>query len=210
MRAFWLLLVVISSLSWSCAGDDARAWQAVQVSPSVEAIDSFLAKYPDSGYRQAAIQQKEDFFWKLACTDNTEYGYRRYKYDYPQGKYVDQVEAKISAIAVDAEVDFANLMSRRYSGKIDYGDKKEEILSLVFKSIEDIGTTVRFVAEINVRAGDKRKQLTGSIDKTTMRMVFEEQAGDEFTLNLPAGRAYWREGRLWLESVDPAVFWRLR
>ncbi len=210
MRAFWLLLVLGSFFGWSCAGDDARAWQAVQVSPSVAAIDSFLAKYPDSGYKQAAIQQKEDFLWKLACTDNTEYGYRRYKFDYPQGKYVDQVEAKVAAITPDAQVDFAALMSRRYSGRIDYGDKKEEILSLVFKSIEDVGTTVRFTAEINVRAGDKRKLLAGSIDKTTMRMTFEENPSDEFALNLPAGRAYWRENRLWLESVEPAVFWRLR
>lgn len=202
------LLLAFASLLSSCGGDDARAWQAVQSSPSIAAIDTFLAKYPDSGYKGAAMQQKQDFVWHDACQDNTEYAYRRYKYDYPEGKYADQVEAKIAAIAPDTEVGFAQLTAKTFVGTIDYGDKKVAVLALQFVRIEETDALVRFESTINTN--DMRKTLLGTIDKKTYAINFEENPTDQVTLNLKPGRAYWREGRIWLESTDPSQFWRLR
>lgn len=192
----------------SCGGDDARAWQAVQSSPSVAAIDTFLAKYPDSGYRKAALQQKEDFVWAMACNDNTEYAYRRYKFDYPEGKYADQVVAKVDAIAIDPEVGFAQLTSKTFVGTINYGDRQVSVLALQFVRIEEAADVVRFEATINTN--DMRKSLLGTINKSNYIISFEENPTDQVTLNLKPGRAYWRESRIWLESTDPAQFWRLR
>lgn len=201
------LIIAAAGLS-SCGGDDARAWQAVQSSPSVAAIDSFLAKYPDSGYRKAAMQQKQDFVWHQASTDNTEYAYRRYKYDYPEGKYSDQVDTKIAAITPDTEINLANLTSKTFVGTIDYGEKQVAVLALQFSQIEEVGDQVRFQATINTN--DMRKTILGSINKTNYSINFEENPTDQVTLNLKPGRAYWRQEKIWLESTDPSQFWRLK
>jgi hypothetical protein len=201
------LIIAASALS-SCGGDDARAWQAVQSSPSIATIDSFLAKYPNSGYRKAAMQQKQDFIWHDACLFNTEYAYRHYKYDYPEGKYADQVDTKITAITPDTEINLANLTSKTFVGTINYGDKQVSVLALQFSQIEEFGEQVRFQATINTN--DMRKTLLGSINKTNYSINFEENPTDQVTLNLKPGRAYWRQDKIWLESTDPSQFWRLK
>lgn len=203
----WIGLICLAIISTGCNSDDARAWQSVMDAPSIAAIDSFLGKYPDSGYKDAALQKKEEFIWQIACGDNTEFGYRKYQKDYPQGKFADQVQAKLDSIPTDA-IDLADLTAKTFVGTINYGNREVQVLSLRFVRIEEDAAAVRFEATINTT--DIRKNMLGTIDKTKLNVVFQENSQDQMLLNLSNGRAYRREGKIWLESTDPAQYWRLR
>ncbi len=190
----------------SCgAGDDARAWQAVMSSPSQDAIDSFLLKYPNSGYKEAALQKKEDFIWQSALNDNTEFGYRNYQKIYPAGKYNELVQAKIDSIPLD-NITLAALTTQNFVGKISLSGREIQVLSMRFVKIEE-AATIRFEANINIT--DARKNLLGSIDKTKMSLSFEEN-GQEPILGLSSARAYIRDKQIWIESTDLNQFWRVR
>jgi len=197
----------LCAMLWAACGngDDARAWQAVMSSPSQDAVDSFLLKYPNSSYKEAALQKKEDFIWQSALNDNTEFGYRNYQKIYPAGKYNELVQAKIDSIPAD-NITLAALTTQNFVGKISLNGREIKVLSMRFVKIEE-AAVIRFEASINVP--DARKNLLGSIDKTKMSLTFEEN-GQEPVLGLSTARAYIRDKQIWIESTDLNQFWRVR
>ena len=197
-------IFLFSALSLSsCGGEDQRAWQAIKSDPSIQGIDDFLLKYPDSGHRKAALEQKEDLIWNFANSDNTEYAFRKYKYDYPEGKYADQVDNKIAAIGADAEITLETLTQKTFVGVIRYNNAKDvPVLALKFTQIEEAEGEIRFQAAINTN--DMRTDVLGTIQKPLYKISFDENA-----LNLSTGRAYFREGRVLLESTDVEQLWRI-
>lgn len=203
-------LLFVTSLSLvSCGGEDARKWQDSKKEGTIGAVDTFLQNFPDSKYRTAALEHKEDLIWNNAMTDNTEYLYRKYQYDYPQGKYLDLVNTKIEAITIDPQLTLEALTSKTFVGTIKYSEGKEvSVVALKFVNIEEAEGEVRFEASINTN--EMRKNIQGVIQKSNFLITFNENPTDQVTLNLSPGRAYWRESRIWLESVDPTQFWRLR
>jgi hypothetical protein len=186
-------------------GDDARAWQLVMNSPSLDAMDTFLLKYPDSGYKEAALQKKEDFLWQSAINDNTEFGFKNYQKIYPTGKFSELVQLKIDSILTD-DIGLASLTSRTFVGKMNVNGKEIMVLSMRFIKIEE-AEIVRF--EVTINTSDTRKNLLGTIDKNKAVFKFEEN-GLTPVLGLTTARAYLRDKQIWLESTDINQFWRLR
>ncbi len=191
---------------WACGnGDDARAWQAVMNSPSSDAVDSFLLQYPNSGFKEAALQKKEDFCWQIAINDNTEFAYKNYQKIYPAGKYNELVQNRLDSIPVD-NLMLLSLTTQNFVGKISLNGREIQVLSMRFVKIEE-AENIRFEATINLP--DKRKNLLGTINKTNMSFLFEEN-GQEPILGLSTARAYLRDKQIWIESTDLNQYWRVR
>jgi hypothetical protein len=211
--SYWLIPCFIWGLSfYACGGDDARAWQLVMEKPSIAAIDTFLGKYPNSSYKEAAIQRKQDFIWAIASADDTEYGYKKYLADYPKGKFSEQAQHRLDSLPVET-IDYNSLLNKTFIGRIDYGNREVQILSMRFIRFQDTLTAdgkagARFLATINT--SDIRKELTGHLDKSKNTLIFEEPTIGNVQLNLTQGRIYTRHDQIWIESVEISQFWRLK
>lgn len=163
------------------------------------ALKSGSSKQPDVSLDEAAS-------WTMAKTKHSEYYYRKYLADFPDGQYGDQAFDKIDSIYSEP-ISEANFLDTRFTGKYSQsGDTK--VFSMRFTEFLPNEEVYDFKCDINM--GSVRKKLIGSIDSETFVINFEEINDDYPRLNLLNGRIYNRDGRIFIESTDIDQYWNLR
>jgi len=207
---FLLLLTACGGGDLSSSNDpEDKAWLETTQKGTEAAYDSFLTIYPAGKYSVQAQDRKEEMLWAYAQTENTVYHYLYYKNMYPSGKYSGEVESKINAITSE-EISMAELTERTFAGVIRHNNRDDvEVISLKFRGINQMGNNIEFFADIRA-SNDVRKKLMGRIEPETFIIQFDEQETDLVYLNLSEGRAYKRNGQLWLESTDPNQYWSMK
>ncbi len=205
-------LPLFLSLLLSCGGgqsaEEKAAWETARQKNSLEALDSFLLQYPETGRREEIAKLRDGRLWQVALLYNTEWHYKNYLAEFPQGQYKDEAQIKLEQLPTDA-VSLSELSSKTFVGTINQGDQDYEVLALRFAEIEEQGDAVHFKASVHL-SSDIRKQMTGTISKPKYTISFEEGSDDEILIDLSDGRAYLRDGRLILESTDPKQYWLLK
>lgn len=201
-------LVFLSACGGGASGPETQDWQAASSKGTEAALDSFLLQYPNSSYKAEAESRIEGMLWQFAIEENTVYNYAYYRKRFPNGKHAGEVEAKLQAIAKD-ELDLAYLTSRTFAGVIRHDKDEIQVISLKFAQIEQTGSVVRFVADINA-SNNIRKMVPGEIQTADNRIVFQEESSDAMLLGISEGRAYVRNGRTLLQSTDPNQYWSLK
>jgi len=192
---------------------EAEAWKEASQKNSLKALDSFLVAFPETKLKPEIAKRREGMLFQVAKVENTEYHYKKYLKEFPQGKRKKEMEEKLKTLPNDA-IAAETMQNKTFVGSIRYldGSKPDiEVLALKFSAIEDLGNEIRFRAAIHLTA-DVKKELTGIIQKPQMSIKFEEGNDDTFLLDLPNGRAYMREGQLVMESTDPEKkqYWRVK
>ena len=208
MKSISLLCGFLAVFLWNCSGgEEDRAWNEALQAGRIEAIDSFLLRYPNSSYRRQALSRKEAKAWALAELEQTEYYYRKYLADFPEGEHIDKVEERIAAIE-SPNLDLESLSSASFVGKVDYGQKQIQILSMKFRRIEDQAELgIDFIATLNTK--DNRSDLAGQILRAKTQIRFDEQ-GKDSQIGLGQGRLYRRKDKWLIESTDAKLYWVLR
>ncbi len=209
-----LLLAVLAA----CGGtkgnpEEETDWNAASEANTLTALDSFLIRYPETKRKKEIAQRREGALFQIAQTENTEYHFRRYLKEFPQGKRKKDVETKLAALKPES-LSTEILAAKTFVGAVRYLDGSEpdvEIISMKFSEMNDDGTEIRCKISVHVTS-DIKKELTAVIQKDKMSVKFEERAEDEFLLDLPEGRMYSRNNEIMLESVDPTqkLYWRLK
>jgi hypothetical protein len=204
-----LILALLALLLGACAGgEEDRAWNAAVQANSPQALDSFLLQYPNSSYRKQALSKKEDYLWSRAELEKTEYFYKKYAADYPQGAHTEEVNAKIAALSIPT-LDLAKLTEAMFIGKIDYGSKQIQVLSMKFVRIEQNDAKIDFIATLNTK--DFRTDIAGSIEPSKATVLFEEDPNAQTQLGLKQGRLYQNNSGKWfMESTDAQIYWIIR
>lgn len=150
-----------------------------------------------------SLEERRD--WGMATDKNTEFYYRKYLDNHPNGEYTASAFDRIDSI-YNAPVTEAELMER-FTGKYTQsGDRK--VFSMRFDEITPNGSDFDFKCTVNM--GSQRKELIGSIDMNDYLISFEELGDDYPKLNITIGRLYKREGKIFIESTDVAQYWVLR
>ncbi len=202
-------VLLLFSCSSASSEAEAEAWAQASKKNSLEALDSFLAAYPNTSHSKEIAKRREGILWQIAERNQTEYHYRYYLDQFPQGKHQDEANANLQAIP-NKEIDFGMFSSKTFVGTIRYENEQElEVLALQFKSIDESPSSVRFQASVHL-SQDIKKELWGNIELPSLQVVFEEKTEDEFILGLSNGRIYTRDGNIFLESIDPKQYWILR
>lgn len=211
------LLLILSLIA--CGGgaastpEEAEAWKEASQKNSLKALDSFLIAFPQTKLKPEIAKRREGMLFQVAKVENTEYHYKKYLKEFPQGKRNKEVEEKLKALGND-EIAVESMRNKTFVGSIRYldGSKPDiEVLALKFSDIEDSGNEIRFKAAIHLTA-DVKKEMTGIIQKPQMSIKFEEGSDDTFLLDLPDGRAYMRDGQIVMESTDPEKkqYWKVK
>ncbi len=150
------------------------------------------------------LEERKD--WGMAIDKHTEYYYRKYLENHPNGEYTAEAFDKIDSIE-NVPVTQEELMASRFTGKYTQsGDRK--VFSMRFDEITPNGSDFDFKCTVNM--GSQRKELIGSIDMNDYLITFEELGEDYPKLNITIGRLYKREGKIFIESTDVAQYWVLR
>lgn len=204
----WGTLYLFACGNGGTGSPEATAWEQARKENTMEALDSFLIQFPETGRKKEIATLRDGMLYQTALLSNTEYYYRQYLQEFPQGKYVKEIQEKLNTLPNDA-VGLSELSAKTFVGTIRQGDRDYDVLALKFKEIEESGDNINFIASVHL-SSDIRKQLKGSILKPTFSISFEEDKDDEFMLDLSDGRAYIRNGQILIESIDPKQFWHLK
>ncbi len=159
-----------------------------------------------SGKKAPELTLEERKDWGMAVDKNTEYYYRKYLENHPNGEYTGVAFDKIDSI-YNAPVTQEELMGSRFTGKYTQSDDPK-VFSMRFDEITPNGSDFDFKCTVNISA--QRKELIGSIDMNDYLISFEELGDDYPKLNITIGRLYKREGKIFIESTDVAQYWILR
>lgn len=209
LKNILLTLVCLIGLFACGSSEETKAWEAAKAQSSEEAIDAFLAKYPDSGYKGEAAKYKEHLLWEYALLENTRYHFLNYKSKYPEGKYVAQAQGMIDSLQQGQAIDLAVLTQNRFTGYIQHSGKDLEILSLRFAQIQESATEILFVADITL-SSNLRKNIQGRIDLKNAVIYFEENQTDDFLAQLGSGAVYVRGDKILIESIVLGSYWRMK
>jgi hypothetical protein len=211
-KLFLLALLFAATCLVSCAGGGSElenaAWKEARKENTLEAIDSFLLKFPETTKKAQIAKARDGMLWQTALLSDSEFYYRSYLAEFPQGKHKVDAEKKLSEMPND-NVNLGELTAKTFVGTIHQGDKDYDVLSLRFDKIEEQGDNIKFTAAVHL-SSDIRKQLSGTIVKPNFTISFVENDEDEFTLNLTDGRAYIRNGEIMMESIDTKQYWHLK
>ena len=191
------------------SSEETKAWEAAKVQASEDAIDAFLAKYPESGYQEEAKKYKEHLLWEYALLENTCYHFLEYKSQYPEGKYVAQAQNIIDSLQKEYTINLAQLTQNRFTGYIQHDKQDLEILSLRFVQIQESADEVLFVADVTL-SSNLRKNLQGRIDLARAIIYFEEDTTDDFLAQLGRGAVYIRGNQILIESIVLGSYWKLK
>jgi hypothetical protein len=206
-RSILVLLMGLGAV-WAlsgCRGEDGAQWAKIRGSYELEAIDSFLVRYPQSRHRAAALEERGEAIWRLAEQDRTVFHYLLYAHDYPNGPHYEAAFDQVSAIPVDG-FGASELRARPFTGKLG-SDTLSQYVRLEFREVRENGDSIRFTSLLNF--AQVRNTLEGYFLRSDNSVHFER------SLDLPGmvvqtpGRLYRREGRLVLESTDLSQYWRM-
>jgi hypothetical protein len=201
-----ILLFALGTLLISCNDAEDKAWQAAVAQNTDGAIDSFLQIYPESKYKTAAKEQKDNYAWYWAEQTNTVYGYKKYLSDFPEGLYQEEVPNRLQSITVE-EISLADLTKSSFVGKIDYGSRETQIIAFKFVEIQEDEKNIRFTAQINT--SEIRKSIEGRIDKNDYTIMFTENPAQKGIINLTDGKIYKRANKFLIESANISQYWKL-
>lgn len=207
---FLTLLALSLTLSCNTADSDAEntAWAAASERNSLEALDSFIANYPNTQHSKEIAQRREGILWKLAQRKKTEYFYQYYLQEFPQGAHHVEAAAQLEAMPQE-DISLEDLSVKSFVGNVRYHDTEQlEVIALQFKSLDQSANEVKFTAYAHI-THDIKKELWGRIELPTFKISFEENREDKFILGLSNGRIYLRNSRILLESTDPKQYWVL-
>ena len=88
---FLLVILFAATCFFSCGGGDSNlenaAWKEARKENTLEAIDSFLLKFPGTTKKAEIAKVRDGMLWQTALLNNTEFYYRSYLTEFPQGKY---------------------------------------------------------------------------------------------------------------------------
>jgi hypothetical protein len=185
------------------------AWGAASEQNTLEALDSFLNNYPNTQYSKEIATRREGILWTLAQRNKTEYYYRYYLGEFPQGAHHVEAAAQLEAMPKE-NVSLQDLSAKTLVGTIRYENEQQlEVLALQFQSLDQSANEVKFQVNAHL-SHDVRKELWGRIELPEYKIYFEENREDEFILGLSDGRIYIRNGNILIESTDPKQYWMLR
>lgn len=205
-----LLLMVILPLCIACEpNEESKAWDTAQKLGTTSAMDTFLARYPNTSHRGEAQKIKEDLLWQYALLNNTRYYYSDYINKYPEGKHKKQAQLLKDSLEQNQGISLSELTENRFTGYVKHHAEDLEILSMRFTQIQDKSTGIAFVADITL-SSNLRKQLPGHIDLSTSSIEFFEKEEDDFFVQLGKGAIYRRNGNILIESVELGNYWSLK
>lgn len=208
---FFTLLALSLMLSCNTAASDAEqaAWAAATESNSLEALDSFIANYPNTQYSKEIAKRREGILWQLAQRKKTEYYYQYYLQEFPQGAHHVEATAQLEAMPQE-DISLEDISAQTFVGSVRYEDAKQlEVVALEFMSLDQSANEVKFRAYAHL-THDIKKELWGRIELPSFKISFEENREDDFILGLSNGKIYLRNNLILLESTDPKQYWVLR
>jgi hypothetical protein len=206
-RSFLVFCVGLAAV-WAlpgCRGEEGAAWSDIRGRYELEALDSFLLRYPQSRYRAAALEERGEAIWRRAEGDRTVFHYLRYVHDCPNGPHYAAAFDQVSAIPVDA-FGAGELRTRPFTGTLG-SDTLSQFVRLEVREVREKGDSVLFTSLLNF--AQVRNTLEGYILRSDNSVHFER------SLDLPGmvvqtpGRLYRRGGTLILESTDLGQYWRV-
>ena len=150
------------------------------------------------------LDERKD--WNIAIDKNTEFYYRKYLTNHPNGEYTALAFDMMDSI-YNAPIDESELLGTRFTGKYTQSADRK-VFSMRFDDITPNGGDLDFKCSINM--GAQRKILIGSIDRNDYMISFEELGEDYPKLSITNGRVYKREGKIFIESTDVEQYWVLR
>jgi hypothetical protein len=205
-------VLIVSMLSLSCNSTseaEQSAWAAASEQNTLEALDSFLNNYPKTQYSKEIAQRREGILWALAQRNKTEYYYRYYLKEFPQGAHHVEAAAQLEAMP-EEDINLQDLSAKTLVGTVRYENEQQlEVIALQFKSLDQTAAEVKFRVNAHL-SHDVKKELWGRIELPEHKIFFEENREDEFILGLSNGRIYMRNGNILIESTDPKQYWMLR
>jgi hypothetical protein len=214
----FVLIFILGSLFLSCgqskvSPEEEQAWKDAIESNTLNAIDSFLMLYPETNRKEEIAYKREGILFRTATAENTVYYYNKYLKEFPQGKRKKEIEEKLTLLKAE-NISVENLTEKIFVGVIRYLDGSRpdiEILSMKFSSLEDNGSEISCMVSCHVSSSLK-KEMKAIIQKDKFSIKFVEEESDEFLLELPEGKIYLKDNKLYLESTDPnqKQYWNLQ
>ncbi len=97
-RGSWLVAAMLGLCLVACS-PEAGDWRNAQSADSIEAYDSFIAKYPQSEFaaqaRERTKQLAEERDWQVATGADTADAYQQFLSQYPEGKWAQEARVRI-------------------------------------------------------------------------------------------------------------------
>jgi hypothetical protein len=201
---FWGLCA-ICAIGFAGCGEDRAAWSKIKGTNDLEALDTFLLRFPNSAYREEAFARRGEALWLQAEKQRTVYPFLLYVRDYPQGEHYQAAFVQASSIPMD-RFSATELRSRPFTGRLG-SDSTGQFVRAEFRAVQEKGDSVLFTAVLNF--AQVRNTLTGYVLRSDNSIRFERSIDLPGMVVQTPGRLYRRDGTLWLESTDLQQFWRI-
>jgi hypothetical protein len=205
LALYRLLPVLFLTVFVSCnTTPDDKAWKIADKADTREEVLRYLTDYPDGKHTAKAQQRLQDIDWAVANQQNTAYHWLAFVANYPDSPRKAEAQQRLQAMQPDS-IPRSTLLSNRFTGLLQYkGATEKQLLSARFAE-----HTEPAALTLDVNLGNTRKQLVAYYNPDDNQLAIKENESDPVQLRLSQGKAYLRSGTLFIESTDPAVYWKL-
>lgn len=122
------VLFISFLINFSSLSGQKNQWEEMQKNPTIESVEAFITKYPDSKYSADARIKLEELYWSKTLQENTMNAYQTYLSKYPYGLNSKSANLKLELLTWEQAVTEHTVTSfENYLKKYPAGIKKDSV-----------------------------------------------------------------------------------